>query len=327
MRLAAFIFFALTAGNIAVAQPLPASVLVHDRAARAVDVWISSLPRIERSYATLEGPVVVTGWTNRGFPVAISERRDRGMLGDVAGTFYFDGRDLIRYREEGQQSFPQRGAGLRPFSLTVDFSRGRMVASRKIVDGQPVAPDLAEIDAIPAAALALIARLGAPRQSVAPPAPVSASPSKPLPSGGRAGAFGLLAPVTGPHPQPDDYRRPRSTQAEWLQHVGTLLPAVTHCLDWYGNRMQVAQVWPLEGGRAGVRMVDADGGRVDCVAMRDGSRGWLLAALSPDTPLGPGEGQALFTPTGRAPPAGPCFASQPLSSGGSEQGIVTTRRC
>jgi hypothetical protein len=299
---------AATAPPAAFGQPFP-----NDRQARAIEVWQNALPQIQQSYSTPEGTVQLTGWMNRDLPVAITERRLRGPQGDVTGTWYFDGRTLIRYREDGLQSVPGDAAP-QSFSLVVDFANDVVAAVRKTVGPVPAIPAEAELEAIVRQGAMAYARLGAPVQ--------------PQPRPAASGAFGLAAPAGGRGPAAGDYRRPVAAEAQWLRDVAGLLPAVQYCLAWYGGPMQVAHVWPLEEQRAGVRLVDQAGGRVDCVALRDGSRGWLLAALSPDAPLAAGEGEAVFTPAGREVPAGACLAAQPLSAaGGSSFGTVTTRRC
>lgn len=304
----------LLAGT-ALAQPVATGQsMPNDRPARAIEVWQNALPRIEQSYTNSEGTVQVTGWMNRDLPVAITERRFRGALGDVTGTWYFDGRTLIRYREEGLQAFAGAPA-LQPFILVVDFANDTVAAVRKSVGPVPAVPAEAELENIVRQGAMAYARLGAPVQ--------------PPPRAGAQGAFGLSAPVAPPpagrRPAAGDYRRPGAMESQWLRDLPGLLPAIQHCLAWYGGPMQVAHAWPLEDERAGVRLVDQAGGRVDCVALRDGSRGWLLAALSPDAPLAAGEGEALFTPAGREPPTGACLASQPLAV--ANIGMVTTRRC
>jgi len=282
------------------AQPLP----VNDRAVTAIDLWTAALPRVE---VRTEGGVRYFAWVDAGAPVSVVEQRADG----VSVAYYYDRADLIRYRRDGDGT-----------SLVIDFVAGKAAGTRKSGGGGPAEVGAAEIAKALAEGAAVrnlvLAQSGGGRAAVRREVSVM-PPARPGP-----GSFGLLPPGGGITGQ-IDYRRPRPAEAEWLSRIADFLPAMNRCLDWYGGPpMHIGQAWPL-GARVGVRLVGADGARVDCVADADGSRSALLAALSIDAPLAPGEGQVVYTPAGRQPPAGECFTTSPTPGGAP--GTVTMRRC
>ncbi len=75
MRFAAFIV-ALLVASMAQAQSLPPPV--NDRAATAIDLWMSALTRVEGS---VEGGGTYNAWLDRGAPVSVIERRPKSIEG------------------------------------------------------------------------------------------------------------------------------------------------------------------------------------------------------------------------------------------------------
>jgi len=125
------------------------------------------------------------------------------------------------------------------------------------------------------------------------------------------------------------YARPLAPPSgEWAAALADLLPAMTRCLSWPPTHLpRVLRAWPVDGDKIAVRLLSGSGGRVDCIAARDGQRVYTFAALGPDTPALADEGRPMFTPAEGLPPAAACLADERVSVNGVFAGWLSRPRC
>ena len=108
--------------------------------------------------------------------------------------------------------------------------------------------------------------------------------------------------------------------------LATLLPAIRACLAENGTAAAVTRAWPMANDLAGVRVLRADGGRLDCVAAADGRRVVLTEPVVAGSRRAQEEAP-LFTPKGGEPPRGPCVATVPAVVGAERVGWLSYAGC
>lgn len=114
----------------------------------------------------------------------------------------------------------------------------------------------------------------------------------------RAGFDARVAPVADfAAKKPDD----------WARLLPGIAPAVASCLAREGPRAKaVAKAWPMNGGVAGVRIVQASGAAVDCVADAAGRGTPTITPVDPARPPLPGAGNPLLYPAREPAPIVAC---------------------
>lgn len=115
---------------------------------------------------------------------------------------------------------------------------------------------------------------------------------------------------------------------DWSADLSQLMPAVTACLahtEDGARPVGVTKAWPMGFGLVGVRLLEPDESRVDCVATADGARVFLTEHVHPGSKL-QGERDPLFTPTTREPPESPCLESSKVAQGWLSYDICRTAR-
>ena len=104
---------------------------------------------------------------------------------------------------------------------------------------------------------------------------------------------------------------------DWSMDLVRLMPAIRACLDHpevAGPPVGVTKAWPIEVELVGVRLLEPDDSRVDCVATRDGARVLLTERVLAASRL-QGERSPLFTPAPGQPPQSPCFERSQVAGG------------
>ena len=102
---------------------------------------------------------------------------------------------------------------------------------------------------------------------------------------------------------------------DWSTALPQLLPGIRACLlDGGEDAVGVTKAWPIGLKLTGVRVLEEDGGRVDCVAAVGGDRVFLTERVPAASRL-PGERDPLYTPAARRPPASPCLESTAAAEG------------
>ena len=141
---------------------------------------------------------------------------------------------------------------------------------------------------------------------------------------GRFAALGtgglLLLAACAAEPEPP--RRVASStllepRPDWSMDLAELLPAIRACLDHpetAGRPVGVTQAWPVGADLVGVRLLEPDDSRIDCIAGRDGSRVLLTEQVLKRSRL-PGERDPLFTPAPGVAPQGPCLERTRIAEG------------
>jgi uncharacterized membrane protein len=119
----------------------------------------------------------------------------------------------------------------------------------------------------------------------------------------------------------------RSTK-RWSAALSQYLPAIDACLPRVQAKPgRVTIAYPSEDGQTFVRLLEADGGRLECVVGADGTTVVSVEPLS-DRNVVDGERDPIFTRAPTAPPAGSCFASDPVAgSGDAVIGHLSRRTC
>jgi uncharacterized membrane protein len=114
----------------------------------------------------------------------------------------------------------------------------------------------------------------------------------------------------------------------WAVDLPQLLPAIDTCLaraEAKPARVTIAYV--DEEGRAAVRLLEADGGRSECISTLDGAS---IVGIEPlaDRDSFRGERDPLFTRAPTAAPAGSCYASEEVKgSNGATMGWLSRKTC
>lgn len=94
---------------------------------------------------------------------------------------------------------------------------------------------------------------------------------------------------------------------DWARQVPDLAPAITACVARGGPRIKaVAKAWPMNRGMAGVRLLDAGGGAMDCVVESTGRGTPTLSAIATTRAPLPSEGNPLLYPPREPPPIVAC---------------------
>jgi uncharacterized membrane protein len=111
----------------------------------------------------------------------------------------------------------------------------------------------------------------------------------------------------------------------WTSGIGQFLSAIDTCLKRASSRTRVTIAYVNEEGGTSVRLLDADGGRTECVTRTDGA----VASVSPiaDRDIFAGERDPLFTRSPDSAPGGSCSASEPVMLGGAQVGWATRKSC
>jgi hypothetical protein len=131
---------------------------------------------------------------------------------------------------------------------------------------------------------------------------------------GRVAALGILslallpacaaemAPAAPPRTAAAETAGAPEPRPDWSTGLPNLLPGIRACLgETGGQAVAVTKAWPIATGLTGVRLLEAGGERLDCVAAADGAgvllteRVWSVSRL-------PGERDPLFTPASAAEP-------------------------
>jgi len=114
----------------------------------------------------------------------------------------------------------------------------------------------------------------------------------------RAGFDARVAPVA-------DFAAKKP--GDWARLLPSLAPAVNLCVAREGARAKaVAKAWPMNGGAAGVRIVQASGAAVDCVASTSGRGTPTVTAVDPAKPPLSDAGNPLLYPAREPPPIVAC---------------------
>ena len=94
---------------------------------------------------------------------------------------------------------------------------------------------------------------------------------------------------------------------DWARLLPGIAPAVNLCLAREGARAKaVAKAWPMNGGTAGVRILQTSGAAVDCVANTSGRGTPTITAVDPAKPPLPNAGNPLLYPAREPPPIVAC---------------------
>lgn len=114
-------------------------------------------------------------------------------------------------------------------------------------------------------------------------------------------------------------------RADWAGRLPGLLPAVRKCIIDSGLAVHsVAKAWPMNRGMVGVRLIDLQGKRSDCVA---DSRGKSIASVRKATAQLPSEGNPLFLPAREQPPSVQCGRLERVEVAGVLHGWLNYDPC
>lgn len=114
----------------------------------------------------------------------------------------------------------------------------------------------------------------------------------------------------------------------WADALSQYLPAIDACLSRVEAKPgRVTIAYPGEEGQTSVRLVEADGGRAECVVGADGTSVASFEALA-DRNIVAGERDPLFTRAPTQPPAGRCYTSETVpGSNGAAIGYLSRKTC
>ena len=120
-----------------------------------------------------------------------------------------------------------------------------------------------------------------------------------------------------------------AADSDWTSVISQLVPAIDSCLakaDKKPARVTIAYL--LDGGQAGVRVLDAEGGRYECNAPVGGGAVTYWDSIG-DRDVMQGERAPMFTRAPTAPPtAGPCQQNTPAkTSAGATIGWLSRKTC
>lgn len=114
----------------------------------------------------------------------------------------------------------------------------------------------------------------------------------------------------------------------WTEYFEDLQPAITACLaENPGDLVSVLKAWPMNHGMVGVRTVNGNGGRYDCLVPADGLGTVHTELVETTTNILPGEDDVRFTPASGAYPGGKCFSHERLEQGGTFVGWLSQKTC
>jgi uncharacterized membrane protein len=99
---------------------------------------------------------------------------------------------------------------------------------------------------------------------------------------------------------------------DWSHQVGVLQPAIDACLrDGVPSTERVSKAWPMNHGKAGVRLLDPEGAAYDCIADLGTRQVETVERVVPGDAL-PGAGNPVFWPAREAPPLLQCGRAERL---------------
>ncbi|MET4735529.1 putative lipoprotein YbaY/membrane-bound inhibitor of C-type lysozyme [Thalassospira sp. MBR-102] len=137
-----------------------------------------------------------------------------------------------------------------------------------------------------------------------------------------------LALAPGDFPVVDIEELEKPDNPEWTRLINELMPAINSCLAVSsGDLTSVLKAWPLNHGMVGVRTINNNGGRYDCLAPADGLGEVHTELVEANTNRLPGEGTVRFTPASGAYPGGECFSHQRLEHNGIFIGWLSRNNC
>jgi putative lipoprotein len=114
----------------------------------------------------------------------------------------------------------------------------------------------------------------------------------------------------------------------WTRHFDDMMPAITACLAKNpGDLVSVLKAWPMDHGMVGVRTINGNGGRYDCLVPSDGMGTAHTELVETTTNILPGEDIVRFTPASGAYPGGECFKHQRLEQNGVFIGWLSQKTC
>lgn len=94
-------------------------------------------------------------------------------------------------------------------------------------------------------------------------------------------------------------------EADWARFIPDLLPVMRRCLsDAKPDAVSVLRAWPMNRGKAGVRLAGATGSAVDCVTDITGVGQLEVQNVTPSSSTPPGVGSPTFYPERSRPPTG-----------------------
>ncbi|MDX2233013.1 MAG: hypothetical protein NW200_00815 [Hyphomonadaceae bacterium] len=124
-----------------------------------------------------------------------------------------------------------------------------------------------------------------------------------------------------------DVGAPDNTRG-WAMDLSELLPAIDVCLTRVEAKPgRVTIAYPNENNQIGVRLLEADGGRSECLVAMEGLSIVSYLPLA-DRDTFRGERDPLFTRAPAAAPAGACFATEEVKgSSGATLGWLSRKTC
>lgn len=142
-----------------------------------------------------------------------------------------------------------------------------------------------------------------------------------------ADAAGLaLAPGDFPVVTVADLKSER--EGIWTRYFDDMMPAITACLAKNpGDLVSVLKAWPMNHGMIGVRTINGNGARYDCMVPSDGLGTAHTELVETTTNILPGEDIVRFTPANGAYPGGECFAHERLEQDGVFIGWLSQKTC
>ena len=115
---------------------------------------------------------------------------------------------------------------------------------------------------------------------------------------------------------------------DWSRHLSELLPAINACLtDGVPSTERVSKAWPMNQGKAGVRLVDREGVAYDCVADLGLRKVETVERVASDDTMSD-VGSPVFWPAREAPPSIQCGrAERVLDRQGRTVGFLNYEAC
>lgn len=114
----------------------------------------------------------------------------------------------------------------------------------------------------------------------------------------------------------------------WTRYFDDMMPAITACLAKNpGDLVSVLKAWPMNHGMVGVRTINGNGGRYDCLVPSDGLGTAHTEMVEATTNILPGEDVVRFTPASGAYPGGECFDHERLEQNGVFIGWLSEKTC
>ena len=114
----------------------------------------------------------------------------------------------------------------------------------------------------------------------------------------------------------------------WTRYFDDMMPAITACLAKNpGDLVSVLKAWPMDHGMVGVRTINGNGGRYDCLVTSDGMGTAHTEQVETTTNILPGEDIVRYTPANSAYPGGECFAHERLEQNGVFIGWLSEKTC